>query len=59
MGMRALWPLAIGCACASSGAVAQNVPGERSLHRYLSVVIAPSAEYVAAIEGDAPQGGSA
>jgi dipeptidyl aminopeptidase/acylaminoacyl peptidase len=59
MGMRHLWPMTIGCVCALSGAAAQNAPGERSLHRYLSVVISPGGEYVAAVEGDAPLGGSA
>ena len=59
MGMRPLWLLGVGCACALSGAAAQNVQGERSLHRYLNVVISPNAEYVAAVEGDAPMGGSA
>ncbi len=59
MGMRPLWLLGMTCACALSGAAAQTGQGERSLHRYLSVVISPNAEYVAAVEGDAPVGGSA
>jgi hypothetical protein len=46
-------------ACVLSVAVAQNSPADRQLHRYLSVAIAPNAEYVAAVEGDAPVGGSA
>jgi dipeptidyl aminopeptidase/acylaminoacyl peptidase len=57
--MRPVWALAMVCGCGLSGAAAQHAQVERSLHRYLSVVIAPSAEYVAAVEGDAPVGGSA
>jgi len=57
--MRRIWPWVIGCACALSGTAAQNAPPPRALHRYLGVVISPNADYVAAVEGDAPLGGSA
>ncbi len=59
MGMRPIWPWVVGGACALSSAIAQNAHDGRPLHRYLSVVISPNAEYVAAVEGDAPLGGSA
>jgi dipeptidyl aminopeptidase/acylaminoacyl peptidase len=54
-----IWLLAAVCTCALNGAAAQNAQDERVLHRYLSVVISPSAEYVAAVEGDSPVGGFA
>jgi len=59
IGTGPIWLAAVGCACALSGAAAQNAQDERPLHRYLSVVISPNAEYVAAVEGDSPLGGLA
>jgi dipeptidyl aminopeptidase/acylaminoacyl peptidase len=59
MAMRPIWLLGMACACTLSGAAEQTVQAERSVHRYLSVVISPNAEHVAAVEGDAPVGGAA
>jgi dipeptidyl aminopeptidase/acylaminoacyl peptidase len=57
--MRPVSVLALGCATALCGAASQNAQIERAVHRYFSVVIAPSGDYVADVEGDAPLGGNA
>ena len=46
----------IGCVWVA-GAAAQTPSSDRLLHRYLSVVISPDGEAVAAVEGDSPLGG--